>query len=280
MKNILAISSSLRPKGNGETLLTLCEKYFSRTDSEFSFEKIFLKDFNISDCLGCLGCVINNEFCKINDDLNNLLDQIMNCDALIISSPVYFLGSTSLIKSLNDRLLYLYKSVDYSKRKPAGIIITAGREGWEGFAVQNVSTLLLSLGFYVKDVIVSHAQGPSEVLLDIDIERKINDFSSKVIDPEYKVPNLSDKCPVCFGDSFKLTGLSTVCCPVCNISGEIVNQNDNKTLILFSESDINNSRWSSENLRDHMENWVAGSGKKYREKVKDVLRLRKELLKF
>ena len=276
MKKVLTISSSLRPKGNGETLLALCEKFLP--ESEFLSEKLYLKDLNIKNCTGCMKCAVNKEFCHIDDDLKHVLDKILTCDYLLISSPVYFLGAASIIKALNDRLLCLNNLVDYSKRKSAGIIITAGREEWEGLAVQNVSALLLTLGFSIKDVFIAYGQGPSEVLLDNNIEEKINVFVNRIIDQDCKIPRLTDRCPVCFGNSFSLLNKTTVKCPVCNLTGKITEYKDNKTLILFSESDINNSRWSEKNLKDHMENWVAGSGQRYREKVKEILKRRKSLL--
>lgn len=276
MKKLITISSSFRHKGNGETLLALCEK--ALPESEFLIERLYLKDFNIKNCTGCMKCAINREFCHLDDDLKSLIDKILSCDILMVSSPVYFLGASSIIKTINDRLLCMNNFVDYGNKKPSGIIITAGRQDWEGISVQNVSTLLLTLGFSIKDVLTAYGQGPSEVLLAQDIESKIKIFAERVINPDFKVSNLSDRCPVCFSDSFKLVDQTTVKCRLCNLTGQINCYKDNKTLILFSESDINNSRWSKENLKDHMENWVTGSGQRYREKVKEILKRRKNLL--
>jgi multimeric flavodoxin WrbA/uncharacterized Zn finger protein (UPF0148 family) len=276
LKKILFISASPRIKGNGDVLLSLCEKNVS--DPEFLTEKLYIKDLNIKNCTGCMKCVLKNQFCRIDDDLKVLVDKIQTCDYLFISSPVYFLGAASIIQIINERLLYLHNIIDYKKIKKAGIIITAGRENWEGFAVQNLSILLLTLGFKIQDVFLAHGQGPAEVLLDADIENKINMFKDNVFDKNHKVATLSDKCPVCFGDSFNLTDKTTVKCPVCNITGKISETKDNKTLILFSESDINNSRWSKENLKDHMENWVTGSGQNYKDRVREIIKRRKELL--
>ena|GEM_PF-1242637 len=276
MKNLLAISSSYRSRGNGETLLALCEKFLP--ESEFLTEKLYLKDLNIKNCTGCMKCAINKQFCHLEDDLKTVTDKILVCDFLLISSPVYFLGAASIIKTVNDRLLMMNNIIDYSQRKPAGIIITAGREGWEGLSVQNISILLLTLGFNIKDILIAYGQGPSEVLMDENIESKTKIFTNRIIDANYKVSNLSDRCPVCFGNNFNILDHSSVKCPVCNLTGKIPDYKDNKTLILFSESDINNSRWSEKILKDHMENWIAGSGQRYKEKVKEILKRRKQLL--
>lgn len=276
MKKILFISSSPRIKGNGDVLLSLCEKNIS--DPDYSVEKLYIKDFNIKSCTGCMKCAINNQFCHIDDELKKLTDKIISSDILFIASPVYFLGAFSIIKKINERLLYMHNVINFNQTKRAGIILTAGRKDWEGFAVQNLSILLLSLGFRIQDVFIGQAQGPAEILLEENIENKINAFTFNVLDENYKYHNLSDKCPICFGSSFNLIDKTTVKCPVCNVKGEISQIKDNKTLILFSESDINNSRWSKKNLKDHMENWVTASGSNYKTRVREIIKRRKELL--
>ena len=278
MKNILEISASFRTKGNGDALISLCEKNFYK--QQFNLKRLFLKDFNIKECSGCMGCAIKKEFCKTDDDLKSLIEQILNCDILLISSPVYFLQAPSIIKAITDRLLFMPEFPNDNEKKPAGIILTAGREGWEGFSVQNISVLLLSLGFYVKDILVSYGQGPSEVLLNENIEEKIETFSKNILDDTFKSPMLSERCPVCFGNSFQLISSKTVKCPVCNITGEIQNFEHKKPLILFSENVINNSRWSSQNLKEHMESWVGLSGQRYKEKLREIIKIRQKILSF
>ena len=274
MKKFLAIISSYRSKGNGESIITLCEKFLPEYTNDSMFEKVFLNDYKIENCKGCMRCAINKEFCKINDDLKKLIDKVLECDYLLISSPVYFLGTPSIIKTINDRLLFLHNLLNYSERKHAGLIITAGRPGWEGLAVQNLSTLALSLGFNINDLLFEYGQGPSEVLLNINLENNINIFLNNLINPEPYKNEHTDRCPVCFGKSFEILDEDVIKCPTCNIKGEI-SKKDNKTLILFSESDINNSRWTEKNLVDHMEHWVEESGLRYREKVKEILKKKK-----
>jgi len=274
LDKLLTISSSYRTKGNGEVLLDMYENFLS--ESQYNKKRLYLRDFSIKTCTGCMGCAINKEFCKIEDDLRKLIDQILISDVLIISAPVYFLGASSITKAIGDRLLGIHNLLDYSKRKPAGIIITAGREEWEGLAIQNLSILLLSLGFYIKDVLVAHGQGPSEVVLDPDIKNKIEIFTKNIANPDYKVPNISNKCPVCFGESFNILDKSKIKCAICNLSGEIIGNKD-EILISFPEDAINNSRWSADNLKDHMENWVEGSIQRYKEKIREIMKLRNSI---
>lgn len=273
MSKLLTISGSYRSRGNGEFLLDICNKFLPNEEQT----RLYLQDYKIENCTGCMACAINKHSCKIEDDIKDLIDKVLNCDTLIISSPVYFLGAASIIKAINDRLLIMHNLVDYSKRKPAGIIITAGREGWEGHSIQDVSILLLSLGFYVKDVLLVHGQGPSEVVLIPDIEEKVKTFTSNIIDPDYKVPHISNKCPVCFGESFKILETNKVKCQICNITGKVTTQQDSKILIEFPENSMQVSRWSNENLKDHMENWVGGSIEIYRKKTREIILKRKIL---
>ena len=276
MKKILLITASMRQKGNSKALIDLCEKYL-KTKEEYTVKSINLYDYEIKDCTGCMKCAVSKEFCRTRDDLRKILDEITACDVLFIASPTYYMGAPAKIKAINDRLLYAHNLVSYADKKPAGVIVTSGRQGWEGFTIQNVSIFLLSLGFYVKDTLHSFAQGPSQVLLIPEIEEKVKNLTDKVLSPEYKIPTLSEKCPLCHGKSYMLLGEGRVKCEVCDLEGKIYSQKDGQTLILFSIDDINNSRWAENNIKSHMQDWVEASGSRYREKVRDIMKLRQKL---
>ncbi|EKE04589.1 MAG: NADPH-dependent FMN reductase [uncultured bacterium] len=132
------------------------------------------------------------------------------------------------------------------------------------------------MGFYVKDVLITHGQGPSEVLLNTDIKEKVQAFTKNIVNPDYKVPVVSNRCPICFGESFNLLNNSKIRCSVCDLTGEII-ENQNEVLISFPADPINQSRWSAENLKDHMENWVEGSVQTYKGRMREIMKLRNSI---
>ena len=53
------------------------------------YELISLRGKKISGCIACLGCVEDN-ICKVNDDLKPLREKIVQADAYVIGAPNYF----------------------------------------------------------------------------------------------------------------------------------------------------------------------------------------------
>jgi multimeric flavodoxin WrbA len=54
-----------------------------------NYELISLKGKDISGCIACLGCVKDN-VCKVEDDLKELRDKIVEADAYVIGAPNYY----------------------------------------------------------------------------------------------------------------------------------------------------------------------------------------------
>ncbi|MEI7475414.1 MAG: flavodoxin family protein [bacterium] len=277
MDKILSINFSHRMKGNSDSLLSLVEKSINKTYSDKELKRLNIKDLDIKNCIGCMSCAINNNFCFLEDDFKQFTDEISACDSLIIASPVYFLGAPSSLKALIDRMLYYHNIIDFANPKPAKIIITAGRNGWLGNVVEEIARFLLSSGFYLNDLKIFYAQGPSEVLLTDNISNEIELFTKEMFRKK-TVQNPSAQCPLCKTDKFAITGQNQIKCSICDIKGEIISYENNRALILFDESDINNSRWEYNNLKQHMVEWVEKSGLKYKSRVRDILKIRKQLL--
>jgi len=53
------------------------------------YDLISLKGKNISGCIACLGCVEDN-VCKVNDDMTGLREKIVTADAFVIGAPNYY----------------------------------------------------------------------------------------------------------------------------------------------------------------------------------------------
>ncbi|HKL26952.1 MAG TPA: flavodoxin family protein, partial [Desulfuromonadales bacterium] len=75
---ILGISGSPRQGGTTEILVREVLKY---ADNQAEF--VSLASLRIGPCLGCLGCV-NDNVCKIKDDMTALRQKIVAADALVV----------------------------------------------------------------------------------------------------------------------------------------------------------------------------------------------------
>ena len=64
-------------------------------------------DRHIEYCTGCFSCMRNGGVCIHADDMHAILEEILDCDLLIFSYPLYCYGMPAPLKALIDRTLPL-----------------------------------------------------------------------------------------------------------------------------------------------------------------------------
>ena len=101
MKKVLILSGSPRRGGNSDIL---CDEFMKGAlDSGNEVEKIFVAEKKIAPCTGCYYCKNSGGRCAFNDDMGEILQKIIDCDVLVLSSPVYFYSISAQLKTLLDR---------------------------------------------------------------------------------------------------------------------------------------------------------------------------------
>jgi multimeric flavodoxin WrbA len=99
---IIAILGS--PKKNGNTSILAREALRGAKESGAEVEEIFLGDYNIEFCRGCMMCMHDGK-CAINDDFEQLKAKVYQSDGIILASPSYGLAPTARFKNFwTDRL--------------------------------------------------------------------------------------------------------------------------------------------------------------------------------
>lgn len=118
-KKVLILSGSPRKDGNSDIL---CNE-FARGAKEAGHEvtKIRVAEKNIGYCRACYACR-NSGVCAIKDDMSEILQKIINCDVLVLASPVYFYSIDAQLKAVIDRTVARWTEV---KNKEMYYIITA-----------------------------------------------------------------------------------------------------------------------------------------------------------
>lgn len=96
---ILGISGSPR-KESRSGVHRLVRTVLEHTNCDY--ELISLRGKTIHGCIACLGCVQDN-VCKVKDDLTELRDKIVAADALVIGSPNYYSTLNALTHALLER---------------------------------------------------------------------------------------------------------------------------------------------------------------------------------
>lgn len=101
-KKLLAISGGPREGGNADKMLNLAVK--SAEEAGWQTNTIWLYDQNITWCKGCMKCK-KSGVCIIQDDIVQIRDLLLNCNAVILSAPTYFANVPAIVKNLFDRLV-------------------------------------------------------------------------------------------------------------------------------------------------------------------------------
>ena len=88
-------------------------------------EKIFVSEKKISPCTGCYFCKNHGGRCALNDDMADILQKIIDCDVLVLSSPVYFYSICAQLKTVIDRTVARWTEI---ANKELYYIMTAAEE--------------------------------------------------------------------------------------------------------------------------------------------------------
>lgn len=101
---VLAINSGRRNKNTYQILIQIKQIL---EKSNIDVEIINLHDYTIKHCIGCENCLIRDNCC-LNDDVYKIKNMIMECDGLILASPVYLKSVSGVLKTFVDRTCSWY----------------------------------------------------------------------------------------------------------------------------------------------------------------------------
>jgi multimeric flavodoxin WrbA len=103
---IIAVMGSPRGKGSGYKVVKMIEDRM-RAMGDVEFEYLFLKDANLKPCTGCYTCIARGEDkCPLKDDRAAIEQKLLAADGVILSSPMYVLNVSWLMKNFIDRFAY------------------------------------------------------------------------------------------------------------------------------------------------------------------------------
>jgi multimeric flavodoxin WrbA len=123
MKKVLILSGSPRKGGNSDIL---CDEFMrGAIDAGNEVEKIRVTEKKIAPCSGCYFCRNSGGRCALNDDMADILQKIIDCDVLVLSSPVYFYSICAQLKAVIDRTVARWTEI---ANKDLYYIATAAEE--------------------------------------------------------------------------------------------------------------------------------------------------------
>ncbi|NDV27637.1 flavodoxin family protein [Desulfovibrio sp. JC010] len=129
---VLCLQGSARKKGHTAKMIEWVEAELKAMGHEA--ESVYLNDKELKGCMACMKCKEKPEEigCVLKDDIPAILEQMVQADAVVFASPLYFWGVSAQLKAVIDRTYSLY--VDYHmpthdsliKGQRHGILITGG----------------------------------------------------------------------------------------------------------------------------------------------------------
>jgi multimeric flavodoxin WrbA len=121
---VLVINGS--PRTNGNTALALREMIAVFEKEGVEVEYVHVGNKLIHGCVGCGTCYKSGKCVIDNDLVNEIAPKMMECDGMVVASPVYYASANSTLTSLLDRLFY---STSFDKRMKVGASVAVARRG-------------------------------------------------------------------------------------------------------------------------------------------------------
>ena len=141
---ILVITGSPRKNGNSNTLADNFIKGAQEAGHNVvRFDSAFK---NVHPCIACNKCGMNGQ-CVFKDDFEFIRDNIVDADAVIFATPMYYFGISAQIKAVIDRF-YAINGQIHTPKKSALIMTYADTSSKEAQPIiSHYETLLNYLGW-------------------------------------------------------------------------------------------------------------------------------------
>ncbi|MCD6319473.1 MAG: flavodoxin family protein [Candidatus Desulfofervidaceae bacterium] len=152
---LLAIYGSPRIQGNSELLL---DNFLEGAKaSGCRITRLYVRDLNIFPCTACGECE-KTGYCPLQDDMQIVYPLLLDTDALVVATPVYFYGVPAQLKALIDRCQLIWQKNKKKKPlflKPGYLISVGGAKGQHAFdgVILTIKYFFLTLGVKLEQIL-------------------------------------------------------------------------------------------------------------------------------
>lgn len=184
---ILALFGSPRKKGNSTLLAN--HIILGAESQGATVESIRLNGLNIKPCQGCYVCQgEDSKGCAVDDDMQDLYPKIIEADALIIASPVYWFNMSAQTKIFMDRCLALFNGNPEDGAlygKNIAIAMAYGdKDAFCSGCVNALRTFQDSYNFVGADIVgmvYGSAEDPGEIAANSDLMQDAETLGEKLV---------------------------------------------------------------------------------------------------
>jgi multimeric flavodoxin WrbA/uncharacterized Zn finger protein (UPF0148 family) len=256
----------------GNTEIAVKEALMGAEELGAEVELVRLMDLNIKPCTGCNACVISllekagSGDCAIkDDDFNFIDDKILDCDGLIVGSPIYEKSETGYLKVLSDRMgpshdlafrmiaaqIRKEKNITTGKgpdprsfkRKVVSLFAIGGSE-WTTLALPLLQLFTLPMNMTIVDKqLFNWTALPGLIVLKDEMLERARRSGRHIVEtlknPDKEAEYIGDKgsCPVCHASVLEVSKKTNpVICAVCGVEGTLNTRGDDYVLEVTEEA--------------------------------------------
>lgn len=140
---LLCINGSPRKNSNTGVLIDHAARPF--VDAGWDIDRFDLGEMRLSPCTACEACHAA-QICAIRDDINQVTDAFMTCDAVIVGSPVYYRNVSSQLKMVFDRTYVHRVTRPLTGTVGGAIAVGNGEEAGQSITINIIYNYFLSNG--------------------------------------------------------------------------------------------------------------------------------------
>lgn len=169
------------------------------------WEIIELSKLKLPQCIGCFNCILKGEEkCLHKNIIEDIYEKIQKADFLIITSPVYSMNVTGVLKTFIDHMSFKFHRPSYFKKKALVITTTAGAGHTK--VAKYIEEVLEYWG--ISDISIIDIAYRSETLTEkhiLRIEKLSSKFAKNLASGKFKKPKVKS---VVMYNTWKVLGRS------------------------------------------------------------------------
>jgi len=174
---VLGLSGSMRKDGNTAQLIKVILKRCEDAGIETKF--VSLAGKKIRPCLGCENCK-KKKWCVIeNDDWSEIVQEILDCEVLIIGSPTYYYDICGQLKNFIDRTYSLFHDRKLAGRR--GVAVAVQAQKGANRTIQTIEGFLSSHEFSSLGSVKGTGYKEGDVLNDAEAMHKAEKTGDKIV---------------------------------------------------------------------------------------------------
>ena len=117
------------PNTDGSTALLAAEFARGAREAGHDVEIVDVATLDMEPCTGCVACGYGGP-CALSDDFDGLRGKILDADALVFATPLYYYGMTAQLKAVVDRFCSANPRITGKRLKSALLSVAWNDDDW------------------------------------------------------------------------------------------------------------------------------------------------------